>query len=71
MSRKVKDKYEPVGEGFEIDIVGKQILQLACCDCGLVHDVGFAIEENGNLGIAIRRNEKETAKRRKRIPRAA
>lgn len=30
-------------------------LRLVCCDCGLTHLLAFAIEDNGNLGIAIDR----------------
>ncbi len=30
-------------------------------DCGLVHNFGFAIEKNKNLGIAIIRNNRATS----------
>lgn len=30
-------------------------LRFKCCDCGLIHMMSFAIEKNGNLGIAIDR----------------
>lgn len=60
-------KYDQIidGEGFELDIKNEQKLKLACCDCGLVHDVAFAIEENGNLGIAMRRNNRATTAKRR------
>lgn len=51
------------GEGFEVP-VGK-LYRIACCDCGLVHDVVFAI--NGKkLGMAARRNNRATAARRRK-----
>jgi hypothetical protein len=37
--------------------------RLACCDCGLVHDVVWEYEA-GVLGMAAKRNEQETRKRR-------
>jgi len=51
------------GEGFELPI-GK-IYRLACCDCNLVHDVVFVVED-GKLAMAARRNNRATAQRRKR-----
>lgn len=49
------------GEGFVVPV--GEIYRLACCDCGLVHDVVFAIED-GQLAMAARRNNHATAKRR-------
>ena len=51
------------GEGFELPI-GK-IYRLACCDCNLVHDVVFVVED-GKLGMAASRNNRATAQRRRR-----
>lgn len=50
------------GEGFEVPI-GK-IYRLACCDCNLVHDVVFVVED-GKLGMATKRNNRATAQRRR------
>lgn len=52
------------GEGFEIPL--GEVYRLACCDCGLVHDVAFAYED-GKLGMAARRNNRATAQRRRNI----
>ncbi len=41
-----------------------EIYRLACCDCGLIHDVVFVIEE-GKLAMAAKRNNRATAQRRK------
>lgn len=58
------------GEGVELEpekrIKGAfKWLNLMCCDCGLVHTMSFAIEKNGNLGIAMKRNQRATAAARK------
>lgn len=34
---------------------GNWLLRFKCCDCELVHMMSFAVEDNGNLGIAIDR----------------
>lgn len=39
---------------------------ITCCDCGLVHKMGVAIEDNGNIGISFEQDEEETIKRRGR-----
>jgi hypothetical protein len=49
------------GEGFAVPI--GEIYRIACCDCGLVHDVGFAYED-GKLAMAAKRNNTETELRR-------
>ena len=54
------------GEGFEIPV--GEIYRLACCDCGLVHDVVFVIED-GKLAMATRRNNRSTAQRRRSLRR--
>lgn len=63
-------KRYPVVDRLELEPRGQgkrefQMLKLACCDCGLVHDMAFAIEKNGNLGIALRRNNRATAAKRR------
>ena len=50
------------GEGFEVPL--NKIYRLACCDCNLVHDVVFVIED-GKLAMATKRNNSATAQRRK------
>lgn len=50
------------GEGFEVPI-GK-VYKLACCDCGLVHDIAFAYED-GKLAMAAKRNNRSTGQRRR------
>jgi len=65
-------KYPAVidGEGIELKPLRNskrawQILRMACCDCGLIHSMAFAVEKNGNLGIAVKREKRRTAARRR------
>lgn len=57
------------GEGIELKLKrGRSaILKLGCCDCGLIHRIAFAIEKNGNLGIAMERDKRATAAARRHI----
>lgn len=54
------------GEGFVVPL--DQIYRLACCDCGLVHDIVLSYDEQtGELGMATRRNNRATSQRRRSI----
>jgi hypothetical protein len=53
------------GEGFEI--LSGEIYRLACCDCGLVHDVVIVSQDAKPVGIAARRNNRATAQRRRHL----
>ena len=55
-------------EGFEVPLM--EIYRIACCDCGLVHDVVWAYED-GKLGMATRRNNRATAQRRRHMKKGA
>ena len=57
-----KYKQREDGEGFEVPI--GEIYKIACCDCGLVHDVVFAYED-WKLAMAARRNNLSTGQRRR------
>ena len=46
------------GEGFEMPL--SQPTRIACCDCGLVHDVVFVIYK-GKLAMAAKRNNRATS----------
>lgn len=44
------------------------VFRLACCDCGLVHDMVLVPgegDEAGTVGVAARRNNRATAQRRR------
>ena len=51
------------GEGLEVD--SGQVIRFACCDCGLVHLIALAIEQNGKIGFAVKRDNRATAQRRR------
>ncbi len=51
-------------EGFEID-PKEETIRFACCDCGLVHDMGVAIVGKKKVQIAFRRCNRGTAQLRR------
>ena len=56
------------GEGFTIP--NKFIYKLACCDCGLVHQIVIAapgVKAGAPIGFAAKRDNRATAARRKSI----
>lgn len=53
------------GEGFTVPV--NEIYRLACCDCGLVHDVVITSEDGQPVGMAVRRNNRATAQRRRHL----
>lgn len=50
------------GEGFEVPL--NEVYKIACCDCGLVHNVVF-VYENNKLAMAAERNNRATGQRRR------
>jgi len=52
-------------EEFLVNYSEKQILRLACCDCGLVHSFAFHHYKNGKLGVAAKREPRATAQLRR------
>ena len=53
-------------EGFVVPL--NELYRLACFDCGLVHDVVWAYDKKTKeLGMAVRRNNRATAYRRKSL----
>ncbi len=70
----MNDKYiqRKDNEGFTVR--SKKQTLWKCCDCGLVHNIIFVVGKKGWIGVAAKRNAKETemgrtkkrTKRRKR-----
>ena len=61
-----KYKQRKDGEGFVVPL--NEIYRLACCDCGLVHDIVLSYDkETGELGMATKRNNRATAQRRRNM----
>jgi hypothetical protein len=52
------------GEGFSVP--SGTLYRIACCDCGLVHDMVFISADGKPVGIATRRNNRATAQRRRK-----
>ena len=58
--------YPVLQDGEGMSVKPGDVIRFACCDCGLVHDVAFAYED-GEIGIALRRNTRSTAQRRRQM----
>lgn len=65
--KRVRTRYFIVQDGVVFEQELKKKTRWVCCDCGLAHDVCFALEDNGKLGVAMKRNARATGQiRRKR-----
>lgn len=40
-------------------------MRLACCDCGLVHNIVLVSHDRKKIGVAMERNKRSTAQRRR------
>ncbi len=52
------------GEGFTVK--SGHIHRIACCDCGLVHDIVLCHKNGGLIGMAAQRNTRATAQKRRK-----
>jgi hypothetical protein len=70
MARFKNHVVEKDGDWTEWVYPNRKLYKMACCDCGLVHDMQFALVKRG-LGKAIvfraRRNNKSTGQVRRAI----
>lgn len=48
-----------------VDVQREELLELACCDCGLVHFIKLGIVEDGKVMIAFKSNKRATAQLRR------
>lgn len=63
-----RGKYDQLVDGVGDTVPANQKWRLACCDCGLVHDIVLVPgvgKEKHLIGIAVRRNARSTAARRR------
>lgn len=63
-------KYEQLIDGIGSTVKNKEKFKLACCDCGLVHDVAIVapkVRKGIELGFAVARNKRATAQRRRQM----
>lgn len=59
------DKYEQIIEGIPFNLkTGKKALEIACCDCGLVHVVDIEVIDMKNIRLTFRKDERATEVRR-------
>ncbi len=55
-------KYQQLYDGDKIVLnPQKTPLCLACCDCGLVHDITFVVAHRQKLAMKLARNNRKTA----------
>ena len=65
-----RHKYEQLVDGEGQTVPAGETFRFACCDCGLVHDMALVPgsgKEKGLIGIAVRRNARATAGRRRTL----
>ena len=51
------------GDSFEIERGG--VINMGCCDCGLVHNILVAIKGNNNVRLTIFRDNRRTGQKRR------
>ena len=64
----MKYKQRIDGEGWETR--NREVFKIACCDCGLVHNVVVVapkVSKGKALGIAAERNNRATGQRRRNM----
>ncbi len=58
--------YNKMGDGQPMAFNPEaDVLALACCDCGLVHDIKITVNPDGTATIAHYRNKRATAQLRR------
>ena len=65
----MKAKYtrEIETNGWTRDIPVGPTYRIACCECGLVHDLVFRLDEDDQIYMKARRNRRATAQRRRHL----
>jgi len=64
----IKTKYTQRHDNEGFTIPNKTIYKLACCDCGLVHQIVIAapgLKKGAKIGFAAKRDNRATANRRR------
>lgn len=50
----------------QLNIVSEvTLVAFACCDCGLVHKMGFTVDDDGAVALAFERQNRRTAQLRR------
>lgn len=58
-------EYKQIIDGVGFALRSSEIWRLACCDCGLVHDVVLIKRRGSWVGVAMKRNKRATTHRRR------
>lgn len=61
----MRTKYQTLVDGEDVYLRSSQVFKFACCDCGLVHDIALVARRGGHINMALRRNKRATAARRR------
>ena len=64
MARFFQHKHGEAEDGWSIWIHPLPGYKMACCDCGLVHDLEFRLDDANQLNLRARRNNRSTGQRR-------
>lgn len=64
---KKEHAYQLIVDGIGFCVRSRSRWRLACCDCGLVHNVALVIGRGGWIGMAMERNARATVGRRKTL----
>lgn len=59
-------RYSKIIDGVGFAMRSAQKFKLACCDCGLVHNVVIVARRGGHFGMAMERNKRATSALRSR-----
>lgn len=57
-------KYQSWQDGEGIEFKSGERFKFACCDCGLVHEICL-VSRGRKIGMAIKRNQRATAAKRR------
>lgn len=61
-SKKYEDLSATVDDaGWSRWVWPAEVYKISCCDCGLVHQICFRIDDDGDIAIAFRRHNRATA----------
>ena len=69
MSRRAFPPEHGDAEGWSDWIHPLSGYRMACCDCGLVHDMQFRIDDLGQVNFRARRNTRSTGQLRRQMQR--
>lgn len=64
--RRRMSRYKQVHDNVGFAMKSGEVFKLACCDCGLVHRVVMVSNRKGEIGVAMKRDKRATAGRRRR-----